>query len=141
MAELNGPLLIGAAMNGVAALVHFACIPLGPKGFQFLGAGEPIVRLSRAGHWYPPVLAVVIGAMLLVGAAYGLSGAGVLPPFPYVRPVLIGIAAVYGVRALAFPLLKPAFPGNSEQFWYVSSMICLLMGGVHGLGVAQVWPR
>lgn len=56
---------------------------------------------------------------------------------PYLRPVLTGITAVYVLRALAFPLLKPVFPGNSTTFWLLSSLICLLVGLVHLVGLIQ----
>jgi hypothetical protein len=32
------------------------------------------------------------------------------------------------VRAMAFPLLRRAFPENSTTFWLASSAICLVMG-------------
>ena len=141
MHTYNLPLLFGAALSFAAALLHFACIPWGANGFRFLGAGEPIVSMAAAGHWYPPVIAFVIGAVLLVWAAYALSGAGVLPALPYVRVVLAGVTAVFLLRALAFPLLKPAFPGNSTAFWLVTSGICLLIGLVHLVGLIQIWSR
>ncbi len=137
----NLPLLVAAALNVAAALAHFACLALGPRAFQWLGAGEPIVRMSAAGHWYPPFIAVVIGVVLSIWALYALSGAGLIAPLPFLRIVLAGITAIYLLRALAFPLLKPAFPGNSQLFWLVSSGICLVMGLTHLVGLVQVWGR
>lgn len=141
MQNYNLPLLSGAVFSLMAALLHFACIPWGANGFRFLGAGEPIVGMSAAGHWYPPLIAFVIGTVLSVWGMYALSGAGVLPPLPYLRLALVGITAVYLIRALAFPLLKPAFPGNSTTFWLITSGFCLLIGGLHLLGLLQVWSR
>ncbi len=85
MHNYNHPLLFGAAFSLIAALLHFACIPWGANGFRFLGAGEPIVSMSAAGHWYPPLVAFVVGTVLSVWAIYALSGAGLLPPLPYLR--------------------------------------------------------
>lgn len=141
MLNYNLPLLLGAALSLIAALVHFACIPWGANGFRFLGAGEPIVSMSAARHWYPPLVAFVIGTVLSIWATYALSGAGLLPPLPYLRLALVGITAVYLLRALAFPLLKPAFPGNSTTFWLVTSAICLVIGLAHLVGLIQVWQR
>lgn len=137
----NLPLLLGSVLSIGVALLHFACIPWGTDGFRFLGAGEPIVSMSAAGHWYPPLVAFVIGTVLSVWAIYALSGAGLLPPLPYLRLALVGITAVYLLRAVTFPLLKPAFPGNSTTFWLVTSVICLVIGCVHLLGLIQVWQR
>lgn len=141
MLTYNIPLLFGAAFSLIAAVLHFACIFWGTSGFRFLGAGEPIVSMSAAGHWYPPLIAFVIGAVLATWALYALSGSGVMPPLPYLRPVLVGITAIYLFRAVAFPLLKPAFPGNSATFWLVTSAICLVIGLTHLLGLIQVWQR
>ena len=141
MLNYNLPLLLGAALSLIAALVHFACISWGANGFRFLGAGEPIVSMSAARHWYPPLVAFVIGTVLSIWATYALSGAGFLPPLPYLRLALVGITAVYLLRALAFPLLKPAFPGNSTTFWLVTSAICLVIGLAHLVGLIQVWQR
>lgn len=70
---------------------------------------------------------------------YALSGAGVIFPLPYLRPALVGITGVYLLRALAFPLLKPAFPDNSTAFWLVTSAVCLVIGLTHLVGLIQVW--
>lgn len=141
MNNYNTPLLFGAALSFMAALLHFACIPWGANGFRFLGAGEPIVSMSAEGHWYPPFIAFVIGTILTVWAIYALSGAGRIAPLPYLRLVLSGITAIYLIRALAFPLLKPAFPDNSMTFWLVTSGICLVIGMAHLIGLFQVWHR
>ena len=141
MHSYNIPLLFGAVLSSIAALLHFACIPWGANGFRFLGAGEPIVSMSAAGHWYPPLVAFAIGTVLSVWAIYALSGAGLIAPLPYLRLALAGITAVYLLRALAFPVLKPAFPGNSTTFWLVTSAICLVIGLAHLVGLIQVWQR
>ena len=141
MHHYNLPLLVAAAFSFMAALLHFACIAWGADGFRFLGAGEPLVSMSAAGHWYPPVIALVIGAILSVWSLYALSGAGVMAPWPYLRLALTAITAIYLLRAVAFPLLKPAFPGNSTTFWLVSSAISLVIGLTYLTGLVQVWRR
>ena len=137
----NAFLVLGAALSAVAAALHFACIFWGAPGFRFLGAGEPIARMAEAGHWYPNFIAFVIGVMLSVWAVYALSGAGLLMQLPFVRLVLSAITGIYLLRALAFPLLKPAFPGNSDMFWLVTSGICLVIGLIHLVGLSQVWNQ
>lgn len=141
MHSYNISLLVGAVLGIFAAALHFACIFWGTNGFRFLGAGEPIVSMSVAGHWYPPFIAFVIGAVLATWALYALSGSGVIPTLPYLRVILVGITAIYLLRAVAFPLLRPAFPGNSSAFWLVTSAISLVIGLAHLIGLVQVWPR
>lgn len=68
-----------------------------------------------------------------------LAGAGVISGLPLVKFVLIAISAMYLSRAIAFPLLKPALPENSQVFWLVSSGICLVIGLVHIYGVVLQW--
>ena len=97
--------------------------------------------MAEAGHWYPNFIAFVIGVMLSVWAVYALSGAGLLMQLPFVRLVLSAITGIYLLRALAFPLLKPAFPGNSDMFWLVTSGICLVIGLIHLVGLRQVWNQ
>lgn len=135
MSSLNAFLVLGAALSAIAAALHFACIFWGAPGFRFLGAGEPIVQMAEKGHWYPSFIAFTIGAILTAWAAYALSGAGLLMPLPFVRLVLSAITGIYLLRALAFPLLKPAFPGNSDTFWMITSGICLVIGPIHLVGL------
>lgn len=104
-----------------AALLHFTCIPWGAEGYRFLGAGEDVAKAVAAGDWRPHISAVVVGSLLIVGAVYALSAAGFISSLPFLRPVLFFFAAIFIFRALAFPLLKPMFTGNSELFWLVSS--------------------
>lgn len=135
----NPFLVIGAALTGTAALMHFACIVIGAPAFRFLGAGEQLASMAERGHWYPGLAAFVIGAALSLCSAYALSAARLLPRFPLVRTVLCLATGVFLLRAIAFPWLKPAFPDNSNAFWLVTSGICLTIGLVHLAGLRQVW--
>ena len=141
MMTYNTFLIVGAAFSQMAAVLHFSCMFWGANGFRLLGAGEPIVSLAAAGHWYPRLVAFALGVLLSAWALYALSGARVIAPLPYARAVLTGITAIYLIRALAFPLIRPAFPGNSAAFWLISSSICLVIGLVHLIGLVQVWPQ
>lgn len=140
-AAVNTWLVIGAVFSVVAALLHFVCIVVGAPAFRLLGAGEQLARMAERGHWYPGLVAFAIGAALAVCAVYALSGAGVLPRLPLLRTVLVLFSAALILRAVAFPLLRPMFPENSETFWWLSSALCLAMGLVHAVGLGQVWHR
>lgn len=130
----NWALLLVAASCILAALLHFACIVWGSEGYRFLGAGEEVVKAVASGDWRPHISAVVVGSLLLVGAAYALSGAGFIAGLPFLRPVLFTFAGVFLMRAVAFPLLRPMFAGNSELFWVVSSAIVGILGFMFLLG-------
>jgi len=97
--------------------------------------------MAEKGHWYANFIAFAIGTLLAVWAAYALSGAGLLIRLPFVQLVLSAITGIYLLRALAFPLLKPAFPDNSDTFWLVTSGICFIIGLVHLVGLRQVWHQ
>lgn len=133
-------LYVGAILSFVAALLHFSCMFIGAPAFRFLGAGEALARMSEEGHWYPSVVAFVIGAVLVGWAAYALSGAGVYH-LPFTQYALAAIAVIYLARAVAFPFLKPVFPENSQLFWLVSSGICLIMGFAYLIGALGVWEK
>jgi hypothetical protein len=132
-------LYLAAALSFSAALAHYACIFLGAPAFRFLGAGEPIACMAERGHWYPPFIAFVIGSLLAIWAAYALSAAGILPRFPLIKLVLSLATAIYLFRAIAFPLLKPAFPDNTPTFWLITSAISLVIGLAHLIGLVGIW--
>ncbi len=132
--------LIFAAMStAVAAMLHFFCILFGAPAFRLLGAGEAIAKMAEHGHWYPPLIAFVIGMLLSSWTAYALSGAGVTPKLPQTPYVLFIIAIILLIRAISFPLLKSAFPENSETFWFFSSAICLVIGLAFLVGAIGLW--
>lgn len=133
-------LIVGGALSTEAAVAHLACILLGPAAYRFMGAGEKMARAVEAKRVLPTLFTLAIAGVLFTWAAYAFSGAGVIGQLPAAKVVLPAICVVYLGRALAFPLLKPQFPENSQTFWLVSSGICLLIGLVHVYGVLLQWP-
>jgi hypothetical protein len=79
--------------------------------------------------------------ILFIWAGYALAGAGVIEPLPLTKLALTAICAVYLVRAVAFPFLKPVFPANTQTFWLVSSGICLVIGLFHLVGLVELWAH
>ena len=132
-------LVIGSSCSAAAAIAHLACIVFGAPAYRIMGAGERMARAVEAGYLRPTFVTLAISGVLLVSAAYALGGAGVIRLLPLSALALPCICAVYLGRAVAFPLLKPAFPENSTTFWLVSSSICLFIGLVHLYGVVLVW--
>lgn len=119
---------MAAAACVIAALLHFACLSWGANGYRFLGAGTKVARAVASGDWRPHASAVGVGALLLAWAWYALAGAGLAPSPPLLYPGLYAIAVVLIGRAVAFPILRPRFPGNSERFWLVSSGLVGALG-------------
>lgn len=131
-------LLLAAVLCVIAAALHFACLAWGAAGYRFLGAGEKAAAAVEAGDRRPHISAIVVGSILLVWAAYAMAGAGVFPAMPLMRPVLFLISGVLLARALAFPLLRPVFPGNSLKFWLVSSLAVGVLGFLFLVGALQM---
>lgn len=134
----NPWLLVGAAATALAALAHLACIALGPSAYLVMGAGPRMAELAAAGHWYPPMITVVIAGVLFVWSAYALSAAGVVRRLPLQRTILAAITLVFLLRGFARPVLEPHFPGNSDSFWFWSSATCLAIGLIHAIGLLQM---
>ena len=137
----NKLLVVGAALSGIAALMHLACLVIGAPLFRLLGAGEQMAQLHLAGHWFPTIVTLTVAGVLVAWSAYALSGAGVIRRLPLLRTALFAITAIYMVRGVAFVPAMAYFPGNSITFWVVSSSICLLIGVVHLVGLRQSWGR
>lgn len=132
-------LLIGGLFSATAAVAHLACIALGAPAYRFMGAGEKMTLAVEAGKLRPILITLAVAGTLFIWAAYALAGAGVIDRLPFAKLALPAICAVYLGRAVAFPLLKPVFPGNSQTFWLVSSGTCLIVGLVHVYGVISLW--
>jgi hypothetical protein len=137
--RINRFLVAAAIADAIAAALHFGCIVFGAGWYRFLGAGEAMARLAEQGDPRPDRMAAGIGAILLLWAAYALSGAGVLPRLPLVRLGLVLIAVVLLARGTLFFALMSRFPGNSLTFWFVTSAICVGLGLLHAIGLRQQW--
>lgn len=134
-------LILAAALNALAALIHVGVVLGGPDWYRRFGAGEGMARLAAQGSAYPALVTLGIALVLATWAAYALAGAGVLARPPFLRTVLVAVTAIYLVRGIAGFLLAAFAPGgNSPAFWLWSSTICLAIGAVHAAGVWLAWP-
>ena len=115
MPQHNLPLLMGAALSFLAALVHFACIPWGANGFRFLGAGEPMARMSEAGHWYPPLMAFGIGAVLSVWGGLRLVWRRIVAPAAVLARGPGGRDRRLSVACGGVPFAQAGFPGQLDH--------------------------
>jgi hypothetical protein len=139
-AAVNIPLAVGAALSAIAALLHLGIIAGGPSWYRFFGAGERLARAAAQRKWYPTLVTLGIAAVLGAWAAYALAGAGVIGALPMLKTALVGITAIYLVRAFAYAPLVLAKGGRITPFVVWSSLICFVFGLVHLMGLVQRWP-
>ncbi|MES2248451.1 MAG: hypothetical protein V4645_14305 [Pseudomonadota bacterium] len=132
-------LTAGAALSAIAALLHVCIVFGGPAWYRFFGAGERMASSAEAGHLYPVAVTLAIASVLGVWAAYALAGAGVLPPLPLQALVLPAITTVYLLRGLVAAGLWLFDRRRLTAFWVWSSLVCLVYGVVHLVGLVQVW--
>lgn len=130
----NPFLLAGGALSAIAALLHLGCIRYGAPWYRFFGAGERMARLAEAGSPVATLVTLAIATVLGLWALYALLAGLGLP-----LPVLCLVTAVYLLRGLGGLLLVKRGLGRSAAFWLWSSAICLTLGGLHLVGLSQVW--
>lgn len=139
--EKNMFFVLAALLNVIAALLHLSCIFFGAPLFRFLGT-EEMAKMYESGEYEEPLIATLfLTTVLLVWAAYALSGARVIRKLPFLRIGLISITCIYLVRGIGFPFLIEYFPENSMLFWYCSSFIVFVFGLIHLAGIKQEWER
>ena len=134
------PLLLAAAWMSVAAsLLHLAVIAGGPDWYRFFGAGEEMARAAERGSLVPPVMTLIIAAILAAWAAFAFGAAGVIRLLPLTRTALIAIAAVLLARSAMVLVPQVWAPEQTMTFRVVSSAACLAMGLCFALGTWAGW--
>lgn len=91
------------------------------------------------------LITIMLAFVFLLWSMYAFSGAGVLPPFPLLRPTLCLIASAYLVRgALLIPTLFGITPlaivptiKPHDPFTVWSSLTSFAIGLVYAVGIAQ----
>jgi hypothetical protein len=139
--EPNLPLVAAACLSAAAALLHVGIIVGGAPWYRFFGAGERMASAAAAGRFYPTFVTSGIAAVLALWSVYALSGAGVIEPMPMLKAALVAITCVYLLRGLAIVPLLAFARSRSTPFLLWSSLVCVAYGGIHLLGLTQVWSR
>lgn len=137
--QRNVYLITGGVLSFIAGLLHIAIIFGGAEWYRFFGAGEELALMAEQGSWYPGFITFGIATVLFIWGFYALSGAGIIPKFPFLKTALILISAIYLLRGIA---VIPAYifqPDMIDNFLIWSSVICLAYGVLHTLGTAQIW--
>jgi hypothetical protein len=140
LAHPNGFLIAGGVLSSVAAVLHLAVIAGGPSWYRFFGAGERMAQLAARGSPRAAAITVFIAMVLAVWAAYGFSGAGVLPELPLLRTALVLISAIYLLRGCVLFAILLFRPQMLSAFWVWSSLIVLVCGTTYAIGTATAWP-
>lgn len=140
-AETNVTLLVAACLSAVAALLHVGIIIGGAPWYRFFGAGERMASAAAKGSYYPAVVTSGIATVLALWSAYALSGAGIIEPLPLLKWALVVITGAYLLRGLAIVPLLTFARSRSTPFLLWSSLISIVYGAIHLLGLTQVWSR
>ncbi len=143
---MNIFLLTGGMLSLLAGALHMGIIVGGPDWLRFFGAGERMAQMAEGGSWYPGLVTGFIAVALMVMGTYALVGATSGPnnmsqalPLPFIKWVLLAIAGVYLLRGLAVLPMYFAIPDQVNSFVIWSSLAVLVLGILHGVGLAQVW--
>lgn len=140
---MNIYLILAASFSVLIALLHLACVVFGAPMYRRLGAGDHVVRMVENENAQPAIAAIIVASGLMLCAYYALSAAGVSwmsgQQYPLRRVVLVLLILLLFARALAFPYMRPYFPGNSALFWWLSSILCLVLALLYVIGLYQVW--
>lgn len=139
-------LIIAGSLSFLAAFVHLACIVGGENWYRFLGAGEHMAQMAKAGEVLPSVITLVIASILIIWGLYAFSGAGVIRRLPLLRTALVLITVIYLSRAIAglvlpFLITHPEIAARGSNFWLWSSLICLLFGITYLVGTYSAWQQ
>ncbi len=142
---LNTYLLIGALLSFIAAGLHIACIVGGADWLRFFGGGDGLARIAERGSWYPGLVTLFIGGVLMVWGVYALVGAGAgggtVLALPFLKWILVAITAVYLLRGVLHFIAGIFKPEIMVPFTIWSSLICLVYGLFHLVGLWQVWGQ
>jgi putative oxidoreductase len=133
--------------TAAAGLLHFAIAVAGPSWYAFFAAPARLVQAARAGDPRAPLTCIAIACILLVFAAYALSGSGVIPRLPLLKPVLAIVAVIFTLRGIAFVPMMLIAPSamrrfsdrrQVDAFIIVTSIVCLALGLGYAWGAARV---
>jgi hypothetical protein len=137
-------LLASSSLMAIGALLHLAAIGIGANAYAWLGAPAGLVALVGTASLRPATSCVVIAGLLLLGSAYGFSGAGLGPRLPARRLVMSLIAVGLIARGLLLPLAAAWQPhlllgicGRCQGvngFVLLTSALCLIVGAGYAVG-------
>lgn len=129
--------LLAAGISLFGAVIHFAAPLLGPEWYAFLQAPPKVVASARAGTWFAPAGAAVIGALMFICCLYALAGAGRLRWLPFAQMAQGTIAAICLLRGLLVVPYLYKFPDRLWTFDVIASCIWFTAGLGFLAGILQ----
>lgn len=138
---MNFFLITAGFFSAIAALIHLGCIYFGAPWYRFFGAGEKMAILAEQGNIQATLITSGIALILSIWSLYAFSGAGLIIRLPLVKLALTLITMVYLARGLVGLFFISSPMGRSPEFWLWSSVICILFGIVHLVGLKQQWSH
>lgn len=144
-------LLASSGLMAIGALLHLAAVAIGADAYALLGAPAGLVAMVGTGSLRPAVSVFVIAGLLLLGSAYGVSGAGLGPRFPLRRLVLSLISIALIARGILLPIAAAWQPfllsgicGRCQSvngFVLLTSALCLIVGCGYAAGAFRPAPN
>ncbi len=139
----DGITLALAGLFAVSVALFQAMIALSPERSLYFGAPETLMS--------QPVVLTIAGLaaalVLAVFGLYGLSGAGLVPRLPWLRPGLLTIGVIFTLRGVIVipPALATAFGFEprivlSDATWS-TSVVALSLGLLYLAGTIIGWKR
>lgn len=126
----------GGAANMAVAALHVGVIFVGSRAYRYFGAGEWMADKAAQGSPLPALITVVITSLFVLFGLYGFSGAGHIPPLPWLGYGLVGIGGLYTLRGLGVVIqaVKKAPPKDQ-----VFSLVALVIGVLYLGGCWLKW--
>lgn len=126
------------------AAAHLAVIGIGAHGYAVLGAPAGLVALVGTPSHRPAITCILIASLLMLGALYGLSGAGLIKRLPLHRWVLTLLGLGLMGRAVLLPIAVAWQPRTVagicgrcqavDGFVLLTSALCLFVGVAYAAG-------
>lgn len=136
-------LLLAGGLSVGVALLHVAVVFAGAPAYRYFGAGERMAFLCERGAPGPALLTIALALLFASWGAYGFSGAGLLPPLPWLRAGLVTIGATYTLRGLVLlpqiVLTLRGAEGAPAGRHLVFSLVSLAIGTTYLLGTWRGW--
>ncbi len=132
-----------ALLSFVVAAVHLGAIAVGPRAYDYLGAGD-LGRMAERGSTTPALVTAGLTGIFAVFGVYALSGAGRVRRLPLLVGVLVAIGIVYTLRGALFPFEVAALLKGTASFpprFAVFSAASLFIGLAYLTGTARAWGR
>ncbi len=124
----------GAIVLLLIAVLHAGIIFAGARAYDFFRAGPEMAAMAEAGSMVPTVITLGIILILILFAAYGFSGAGLFPPFPFLRFGIGIIAFLFIMRGSVIVLQIPGLFPESEIRDIVFSLVSIISGILYLIG-------